>query len=141
MILFFIRPIVFPRFFNVDSFEWAWLPTIGHADLCDLIDRWMWFVHYIHTHSFCHFLDYTIVYCTVHLWSIHVESMRLLVESIYMKFMVRGFRIQYNTIQYNTIQYNNHLVERSLIETPLRERPYSSLAASLNKKEEILKII
>ena len=42
-------------------------------------------------------------------------------------------------IQYNTIQYNNHLVKRSLIETPLRERPYSSLAASLNEKKEILK--
>ena len=38
--------------------------------------------------------------------------------------------------KYNTIQYNNHLVKRSLIETPLRERPYSSLAASLNKKRK-----
>ena len=41
---------------------------------------------------------------------------------------------QDNTIQYNTIQYNNHLVKRFLIETSLRERPYSSLAASLNKR-------
>ena len=42
--------------------------------------------------------------------------------------------LEHQHIAFPLIQYNNQSVKLSLIETPLQERPYSSLAASLNKK-------
>ena len=72
---------------------------------------------------------------------LNLSKDKYLISIYHYTWNTHAFLIILSSYIYNTIQYNNHLVKHSLIETPLRERPYSSLAASLNKKRKFSKYI